>query len=73
MDSIDEEREYWRKFRLDLAEKLEQLEVKLLLANPKNMSDDEHDFLIKKLSMFRETILQIDEKLVELDENRDKL
>ena len=70
---MNEEREYWRKFCQDLADKLEQLEVKLLLANPRNISDDEHDFLIKKINMFRKTIQQVDEKLAELDENRSRL
>lgn len=67
MGSSDDERSYWREFRRDMADKLERLEIKLLLANPKNMNDDEHDFLIKKMKMFRETISQIDEKLKELE------
>jgi len=69
MESLGEERDYWREFRRDLVDKLEQLEVKWLLANPKNISDDEHDFLIKKMQMFRETIRQIDDRLRELEDN----
>ena len=67
METPEEERSYWREFRRDLAGKLDRLDLKLLLANPKNMTDDEHDFLIKKMKMFRETISQIDEKLKELE------
>lgn len=67
MASSEDESKYWREFRQDIAGKLERLEIKLLLANPRNMSDDEHDFLIKKMQMFRETISEIDEKLKELE------
>jgi hypothetical protein len=67
MTTPEEERSYWREFRQDIVGKLERLEIKLLLANPKNMNDDEHDFLIKKTKMFRETISQTDEKLKELE------
>lgn len=67
MASSDDEFRYWREFRQDVVGKLERLEIKLLLANPRNMNYDEHDFLIKKVQMFRETISQIDEKLKELE------
>lgn len=70
MSELEEERNYWHEFRQDIATKLERLEVKLLLASPKNMNDNEHDFLIKKMQMFRETIRQIDEKIKSLDELR---
>lgn len=68
MTSSEQERNYWREFRRDTADNLERLEPKPFLANPKNMSDDEHDFLIKKMQMFRETISQIDDKLKELEQ-----
>ena len=63
MPGPDEEYQYWLAFKKDVEEKIGELEVELMLASPHSYTDDEHQFLIKKVRMFRETLTKIELKL----------
>ena len=55
---------------LDLRRHVEQnlqlVEVELVLADSKTHNENEHDFLIKKVRMFRDALTKIDQRLQEL-------
>ncbi|GAB2605345.1 hypothetical protein GCM10027190_61090 [Spirosoma areae] len=55
---------------LDLKRHVEQniqlTEMELILADPKTHSDEQHPFLIKKVRMFRDALINIEHRLQEL-------
>ncbi|MCY7357971.1 MAG: hypothetical protein LH609_11020 [Rudanella sp.] len=63
MPGSDEEYQYWLAFKKDVDERIGELEVELMLASPHSLLNNEHEFLIKKVRMFRETLNKIELKL----------
>ena len=48
-----------------VTENLQLVEIELILADPETHSDDEHDFLIKKVRMLRDSLTKINHRLKE--------
>lgn len=56
-----------RELRQHVEYSIRLIEIELSLADPVTHTDEEHDFLIKKARMFRDSLKRIDERLLELD------